>query len=249
MIRSIVALCLILGAGQAIADSREVEARRLFETATLALQTGRVAEARDLLRRSLALYPNAPTAFNLAVALRGTGETLESIELFDAILSGRHGPLGAEQAAEAARLRAETAREVAHVDVHASGAERIAIRVDGRPAASLPDGGRADIPVDAGAHELRASAPGRVPARHHVRIDRGARAAWNLNLALAAPDAAGAALQARNGGRSSPWLWVGLGGLLAGAVLAAAFVLASGGEAEPVRDPIFGVVEALTAGP
>lgn len=244
-IAAVAILRLVVGTGRVLADPVEEEARRLFDEATVALQTGRVAEARDLLRRSLTLYSNPATAFNLAVALRGTGQTLESLELFDEILSGRHGRLAQEQTAEATRLRNETALEIAHVDVRTTGAERTTIRVDGQAAASVADGGNAEISVDAGEHELVASAPGRIPARRTVRLDRSGRARWDIRLVLSGP--IGSRPGEPQGALSSPWLWVGVGGLVAGAVLVTALVLASGGEADPVSDPIFGVVEALTS--
>jgi hypothetical protein len=148
-------------------------ARELFDQANQALGTGRFAEARDLLRESLALAPNVGSAFNLAVALRGTGEILEAVRVFDALLGGEHGALSRDQRSEAERLLRATRGEIAVLHVSASGAERIEIRIDGTRVGDVGPGDRLEHQVDPGEHVVTASAPRRETAEAPVTLDRG----------------------------------------------------------------------------
>ena len=61
------------------ADDAE-DARRLFEQAGEARRSGRLVDARDLLRRSLALHPSRATAFNLALTLHKKGDDQSAVE-------------------------------------------------------------------------------------------------------------------------------------------------------------------------
>ncbi len=157
-------------------------ARELFDEANEALVTGRFAEARDLLRESLALAPNAGSAFNLAVALRGTGQTLEAVRVFDSLLEGQYGALSANQRREARRLRRATSGEVAVVHVRATGAERIEVRIDGARVATTEEGERIEHRVDPGEHVVTASAPRRETAEERVTLDRGGSRVVELAL-------------------------------------------------------------------
>lgn len=76
------------------------EARELFVRADALLTSGRFAEARDLLRRSFDAFPAAPTAFNLAVAARGVGRSVEAVSWLDRLVGGELGALDAARLAE-----------------------------------------------------------------------------------------------------------------------------------------------------
>ncbi|MEM9071793.1 MAG: hypothetical protein AAGE52_25005 [Myxococcota bacterium] len=56
----------------------EQRARAHFEQGLARLRAGQAAEGRDLLRRALAILPTVATQYNLALALRRTGEPTEA---------------------------------------------------------------------------------------------------------------------------------------------------------------------------
>ncbi|MCA9671836.1 MAG: hypothetical protein KC503_39825 [Myxococcales bacterium] len=174
------ALVVVPAAPPACAAAKVGQAKRLFEKATQALQAGRLAEARDLLRRSLALHAHPATAFNLAVALRGTGEVTAAMTVLENLLAGRYGKLPASRRAEALRYREVTAKEVGKLDVHVRGAPKAAISIDGAPRATVT--GRAQLHVDPGSHRVSASAEGMKPAQQTVQVGRGALATVRFAL-------------------------------------------------------------------
>lgn len=175
-------IALVAVLGLATASAQDAGARRLFDQGNEALETGRFAEARDLFRESLALGPNAGTAFNLAVALRGTGQTIEAVEVLDGLIDGTYGSLSSAQREEAERFRTATAAEIAVVHVRVSGAPRVEVRLDGRRLATLAEGERAELRADPGDHVLTASAPRRETAEERIALDRGGSRVVELAL-------------------------------------------------------------------
>ncbi len=155
------------------------DARALFDQGRTALTTGRFAEARDLFRRSLERVPKPGSAFNLAVALRGTGEATAAVATLDQLLSGAYGPLDKSQRSEAEALRTQARADVATLRIRITSAAPATVRVDGR-ATELPADGA--LSVDAGTHVVEASAPGHRTAEARVDVVRGATA--ELRLAL-----------------------------------------------------------------
>lgn len=169
----LLALALAHAAPAGAQSSAEQEARELFQRANAALETGRFAEARDLLRRSIELTPNPASAFNLAVALRGTGETIASVSTFDRLLEGEYGRLSAAQRREAERLRHETRAEIAVLHISATGADAIELRVDGQRVGTPAAGEVVEHRVDPGTRVVTASAPRRETAERRVDLPRG----------------------------------------------------------------------------
>jgi hypothetical protein len=170
-------------AGVAAAQPAE-EARVLFEQANGALESGRFAEARDLLRRSLALSDNAASAFNLGVALRGTGETLAAASVFEALLEGGHGAISDAQKREVQRLLRETRAEIAVLHIHVEGADVIDVRVDGARIARAGDGETVSHDVDPGEHVVTVSASRRQTEERRVTLDRGGSRELGLTLEM-----------------------------------------------------------------
>ncbi len=184
---ALMAVTLVLSAGVARAQSREDrEARRLFEEANTALESGRFAVARNLLRRSLSLGPNAASAFNLGVALRGTGETLAAVAVFEGLLEGERGEISAGQRREVQRLLRETRAEIAVLHVHVEGAETIEVRVDGERVAEASDGETIEHQVDPGEHVVTATAPRRQTEERRIELDRGSSRRLSLALEMSA---------------------------------------------------------------
>ena len=161
------------------AQSRD-QARRLFDGGTSAMNEGRFAEARDLFRRSLSLFPNAGTAFNLAVALERTGELVEAVGVFDALREEAFGALQRAQLAEVERLRAEADQGVAVLTLTSPSAiEGMNVRIDGE----LHELG--SVRLDPGTHVVLATAPRHEPHEQRLELSRGERRDISLALELA----------------------------------------------------------------
>ncbi len=146
-----------------------MRARALFEQALEELREGRAAAGRDLLRRSLAILPTVATRYNLAVALRRTGEVTEAQFVLQRLLEeGLEEPERARIEAQLEAVRAQIATlvitvsggaaaaqiEVDGVEVGQSGPRPLRVQVDpGRHRVAALEGtlrGTADAEVDAG---------------------------------------------------------------------------------------------------
>jgi hypothetical protein len=141
-------------------------ARELFDEAAESLRVGRFADAVKSLRASLDLAPRSATAFNLAVALRGTGDAVAALALFDKLAAGDFGELDPTRREQVGKLRAEVAAEIATLTLVASGADAIEIRLDGEVVTVAKSGERFVAKVSPGAHRIVAS------ARDHETVDR-----------------------------------------------------------------------------
>lgn len=175
------ALCLVLllATTSAHAQSRD-QARRLFDRGAAAMNDGRFGEARDLFRRSLSLFPNAGTAFNLAVALERTGELVEAVGVFDALREEAFGALQRAQLSEVERLRASADAGVGVLELTIPDAiDGLEVRVDGEVYDLGP------IRLDPGTHVVLATAPRHEPHEQRIEMERGGRQALSLSLELA----------------------------------------------------------------
>lgn len=224
---------LLVSGASARADAQS-EARALFERGTAALRAGRFPEASEALGRSLELHPHSATAFNLAVALRGSGRVLGAIRICDRLLADAYGPLERVRRTQAEEICSAAAGEVATLEVQAIGARRIEIRVDGETVATVADGETARRRIDPGRHVVSASAADHAADERTVEVGRGTSARVALRVVPIAVEGP------RGGASSSPWPWIAGGTAVAlGAVLVTVLVL-TGDEAPPVTDPAFG---------
>ena len=276
MIARAVALCTLLvpsialaqdaGAGgeafEASSDdaSLRAEARALFDQAVPLLEARQFADAVDPLRRSLELFPNLPTAFNLGVALSHVGQTQAAIDLFESILDGTYGALSDTQRADTSAMRRQARADLATLRVRASGAPAIRIDIDGQHVGDVVGGAELTWQIDAGEHLIGASADGFVPIEETVTLRRGQRRRVTLalgettELSTGDPDRATGHLDPIHertprdtGGLStSAALWIGGGLALAVVAVVAIAVIASTDQtADPVTDPVLPVVETL----
>jgi len=165
----------------ASAQSSRQRARRLFSAGNVAMDAGRFGNARDLFRESLALHPNAGTAFNLGVALQRTGEVSASEEILDELLGGRYGRLRAAQRAEVEAVRAEVAAELAHVELDVAAPEdaEVEVRLDGERVAPT-----ALLRLDPGEHVLTATAQRYRTHEERFTLRRGEERTLSVTMAL-----------------------------------------------------------------
>lgn len=292
-------LGLSLSARPALAGDEEALARRWFEEGRVALSTGRFAEARDLFRQSLEKVPKAGSAFNLAVALRGTGESKAAVAILDRLLAGELGPLLKAQREEADALRRQAEAEIGVIVLRDPSPPNLNLKLDGVVVTAASG---ETIAVDAGLHRVEASAPGHQPSEQLVEVERGGRAEVIFELepilqpttgtliveadpedmvrVIGAAEGRGGLEQNLGPGRyrleaegpsglraieaeviagetvrvrlqpepksliTSPWLWIGVGAVVVASVVVG--VVALSGGPEPIRDPVYDVIQTLS---
>lgn len=181
----VVALALLFGAtarAEQPQSSKVQRAKGLFDEGMAALRSGRFAEARDRFRASLAIQRHRATAFNLAVTLRGTGEVLEALRIIDDLLSERYGALTEPRRDEARKMREKVAAEVATLELSASGAPKVVIRVDGIQRGTVESGRSLRLRMDPGPHLVTATARGMITTERKISVRRAA--VEKLELAL-----------------------------------------------------------------
>ncbi len=149
------------------------KAKKLFDQALEAIHGGRFAEAEKELRASLDIAPRAATAFNLAIAQRGTGDAIDALALFDKLDDGAFGALDAAKREQLATLRTEVAADIATVTIHATGAGSIELRLDGEIIATVADGETTKHRLNPGAHRLVATAADHETFEKAVDVARG----------------------------------------------------------------------------
>jgi hypothetical protein len=164
-------------------QAQESEARSLFDEGRAALDARRWSEARQLLERSLELHSRASTAFNLALALHALDEVVRATELCDGVLGGVYGPIDGDRRARADEVCRDIRADLCVVVIEVTGADRIAIHVDGERVREVPDRGSVEVTLDPGRHVIGARSPGAsVGDERVVRLERGERATIALGV-------------------------------------------------------------------
>ncbi|MGE0787306.1 MAG: hypothetical protein AB7S26_16660 [Sandaracinaceae bacterium] len=172
---TLVALVALSSPSDATAQSsrQEREAHALFERAEGLLRSGRFAEATGLLERSLAIYVHPSTAFNLAIARRGTGDALGAAELLAEIERGTYGELGAEHRDEATRMLAEVTAQIATLHLHLCGGNDVAARLDGEVWDRFDDCRDLTQRLNPGRHVLAVTGTGHRPLEETISVEAG----------------------------------------------------------------------------
>ena len=241
------------------ADASQREARQLFDEAVPLLEAGSFDAAREPLRRSLELFPNLPTAFNLAVALSHTGETHAAIALFDAILAGEYGPMSDAQRTDATAMLRQARRDLATLRIRAAGAPQIRIHIDGHHVGDVVGGAELAWRVDAGSHIVGASAAGHAEVEESVTLRRGQRRRLTLQLgeATLVPEPGDPSLHAQataleteddesSGVGAELALIIGGGAAVVAGIVVGVFLLTRETQTSPpVTDPVLPIVETL----
>ncbi|MFK8004440.1 MAG: hypothetical protein AB8H86_33040 [Polyangiales bacterium] len=204
-----------------------------------ALLEARFAQARDFFREAMNLAPNGGSAYNLALALRGTGESTEAIALFEQLLDGEFGPVGDTQAEDMRRWIVEERGALATVEVNVEGPAEAALRVDGRGVGTATLGEPLTLHLDAGRRTLMAEADGFRISEEVIFAERASQTRLTLSLVASAQE---------RRIFEKPAFWVVVG-LVVVAGIAAGVVAALGPyESAPESSEPFGVATALSAG-
>ena len=223
---------------------RAEEARSLFDSAVEEVRRGRFPSARDQFRRSLELLPTSSTAFNLAVALNGTGETVEAVALLEALLAGEYGELASAERSQVEELLERARADLAHLHVRVRGPERARVRIDGEEAGEATASAPLEVTLDAGRHVIDARAPGHELADAVVELGRGDRRESTLTLDPTPATPAPRPTEDDSTLWESPITWIVLGVVVLGGA-AAVYLLTRDRTADPVRDSVFGSAEVL----
>lgn len=153
--------------------ANKVEAKALFDAAAQKRAEKRWSEVVPLLERSLALYPQFPTAWNLVTALEQLDDRPGADAVLRALIAGDYGPLAEAEVAAVKERLAALARELGTLQVVAEGADA-ALTIDGRARGTLAADQPAAIRVEAGRRQLQlVTADGRALGRV-VEVEAGA---------------------------------------------------------------------------
>jgi hypothetical protein len=159
------------------APGSTADARAAFERGVAAMDEGRYADAVRAFEESYRLRPEPVVLYNLGLALRGAGRSLEAIDAFERYLRGRAAgtasPTEPELRAEITRLQGTLV--MLNVEVRPAGAT---VYVDGRPQ-TLAGGA---VRLDPGDHVIEVSAEGYVSRRRPVTLSPGGQ--LHVDIAL-----------------------------------------------------------------
>lgn len=254
MLRTLVMLLVLAVAplparAQSSSSSHAATARSLFQEGVGLARRGEYAEATDRFRRAQALHPAAPVAYNLASALVHTGALVEASEVIEGLLRDPSLTDALRTAGE--HLRAQITPRISRLTVRLSGDARgVTVELD---AHALPDAAiGVTMPVDPGAHEIRAVRDGEQAARERVELSDGEARELVLDVApraLPTPEVPRAAIEVTtaapatttdtapaSGGDDGVWIGVGIGVavLAVGAIATTVGVLTTPGAGAPV---------------
>lgn len=188
------------------------QAQSLFERARVLMDDGDLEHACPLFAESQRLDPGGGTLLNLALCHERQGKTATAWTEYKEALA-----IAVRDEREDRRAFAE--EHLAAIEpklpklrvVVARPAPGLAVRVDGALVSPLAYG--LELPVDPGAHEVSASAPGRLPFRARASIAAGAR------VDLAVPELAAEVRETETRLATASWV---LGGVAVAALGASA---------------------------
>jgi hypothetical protein len=220
----------------------------LIDQALAEYEARNFAEARALFIKAHAVYPNARTLRGLGMVAFELKTYAESITNLEAALAAQVKPLAGELRSETQELLARAKAFVARYEVEIKPELRSTqVIVDGIPVELAPGQG---LTLSVGEHLLQVQAPGCEEQKRALSVRGGevAHLVIELKETPAAPLLATSAQPKREERSvwSSPWLWTGVGAVVAGGVLTAV-LLSSGGTETRAAIPgdIGGVVQTL----
>lgn len=162
---------------QPISPMPDDAARTAFQRGMAALQSDRPGDAAPLFEESYRRRPVAVVLYNLALAYRAQGRTIDAVLAFERFL---RSPADTVDPARLRSIRAE-------VDTLRAQLAQIALTVWPTDATVLVDGLPATVEdgvllLDAGAHTVEFDAAGLQAQRRSETFARGARDRWNIVL-------------------------------------------------------------------
>jgi hypothetical protein len=185
MLRVVLALSVTWSCALAHAQSEEEleRARVLFAEGVRLLDAEQYDEAVTRFRGVLEIRESGPVKYNLALALEGSGEYAEAVELLEEVVADRS--VGARIQRDARRTMRELAARVGHLTISLQGDDdRANVTID-NVRVGLEDLGQ-PIAVDPGDHTIRVTRGGREIATREVTVAQGENE--RVALILVAPE-------------------------------------------------------------
>jgi hypothetical protein len=248
-----IAACVLLavavhGVNAQAVQPQPPEYQALIEEALTEYEARNFAEARALFTKAHAVYPNARTLRGLGMVSFELKAYAESITSLEAALAAQVKPLTGELRKETQELLARAKAFVARYELDIKPELRSTqIIVDGIPVELAP--GQV-LTLSVGEHVLQVQAPGNEEQKRALSVRGGEveRIVIELKETPAAPLLATSA-QPKRDERSvwtSPWLWTGVGAVVAGGVLTAVLLSSSVTKTSaPIPGDIAGIVQTL----
>lgn len=220
--------------------SDETRAEALHVRGAAALLDARFAAARDFFRQAMQLVPNGGSAYNLALALRGTGESLAAIAAFEGILAGEFGPVSDERRHDIERWIVEERGALAVIELSIEGPAAAQLRVDGSELGRVEGVSPRRLSLDAGRRALSLRAEGYETREEVVFAARASEVSLRLTLTP---------LEEQRSVFERPAFWVVVGVLVLATVAAGVAIALGPYEESPQSEMPFGVATALRAAP
>ena len=181
------------------ADANTAAAEAAFQRAVKLRADGKWAEACEAFKQSLELDAQLGTRFNLAGCYEKIGKLVLAWQLYSELAQR---DTNAGRKARAAKLAAQLQPRLSWLRIDAPGkADGFAVTLDGEAATRLLG---IETPLDQGAHELVATAPGRAPWRQTVTLREGEHRVIAIQALAAAASEAPAGPEPRSAGEAAP---------------------------------------------
>jgi tetratricopeptide (TPR) repeat protein len=226
-------------AGTTQSDAEPAGYRETVDEAVREFSAQHYEEARALFARAHALFPNARTHRGLGLAefeLRNYGA---SIRQFEAALRAEVKPLTSELRTDTERMLARAHNFVARVRVDAKPAT-VDVLLDGAPVQAAQE----PLLLPVGEHSLEVQAPGFLPQKRQLSVKGGEENVVTFVLVPKERAPTEKSAEARPWYRN-PWLWTGVGVVVAGAAAGAGYALTR----EDSPSPYGGSADAVLHGP
>ena len=165
-------LALLCATRQARAEPGATDPEQLFDQARALMAQGRYAEACGKLESSEAQDPGIGTEFNLARCYELAGRLASARAMYRRVMEETHAAGQTERETVARDLSAQLQSRVAHLVLQLATppSPALEIRVDG---ALVPESEwSAPREIDTGPHDVEATAPGSMPWKTIVRVER-----------------------------------------------------------------------------
>jgi hypothetical protein len=194
---------------------------------------------------------------NLGVTLRALGRLVEAREYLQEFLRDASPTQHAEHDALVQNYLVDVNRRIGELTVQGDLPDDAVINVDNHRA-SL--GSNSTISVDPGDHTLIVRAHGFRPSRSEVRVAAGGRATVQVTLEPSGPSQTttrvlGSSAPPEQSGRRdvaappayrNPWLWVGVGAVVAAVIIVPIAIAASSGPHDPAGTSTGVVIQGLS---
>lgn len=242
----------------AAADANADEARHQFEIGVEALRDERYPDALTAFQASYRARRAASVALNLGVTLRALGRLVEARDYFQEFLRDASATQHAEHDPLVQNYLVDLNRRIGELTVQGELPDDAVISLDNHRAALSAT---STLAVDPGDHTLVVRARGFRPSRNEVHVAAGGRASVTVTLEPSGPSETttrvlGSSAPPQQGtphrdvaappAYRNPWLWVGVGAIVAAVIIVPIAIAASSGPHDPAGTSTGRVIQGLS---